>query len=116
LREKISQKKLLSERSFSGHTVVDLFGDRRTYTEITTSIGRKINIPDLPYIQFSGEDTVRSLTSMGLSQNIASSFVELSDAISAGKIKPTQIDPTKPNTPTTFEQFIEEVFLPVYNS
>jgi uncharacterized protein YbjT (DUF2867 family) len=106
--------KLLTEKAFSGVSILDLFGDRLTYTEATRHIGTAIGMADLPYIQFPDEDAVAGLEKMGLSHTLAVSFVELSHAISAGKVKPTQIDPVRPNTPTEFKQFAEEVFYPAY--
>ena len=106
--------KLLTGKAFLGVSIIDLFGDRLTYWEATRLIGKAIGIPDLPYVQFSDEDAVAAFRKMGLSENVALSYVELSRAISEGKVKPTQIDPEKPNTPTKFNQFAEEVFRPAY--
>jgi len=106
--------KQLTEKAFLGISIIDLFGDRLTYWEATRLIGKAIGIPDLPYVQFSDEDAVATFRKMGLSENVAISYVELSRAISAGKVKPTQIDPDKPNTPTRFKQFAEGVFRPAY--
>lgn len=106
--------KQLTEKAFIGVSIIELFGDRLTYWEATRQIGTAIGIPDLPYVQFSDEEAVAAFRKMGLSENVASSYVELSRAISAGKVKPTQIDADKPNTPTRFKQFAEEVFRPAY--
>ncbi|MGA2506473.1 MAG: NmrA family NAD(P)-binding protein [Chitinispirillaceae bacterium] len=107
---------LLTARSFKNHTVIELFGQRISYREATTIIGEKIGIPDLPYVQFSDGDTVKALTGMGLSTNMAASFVELARGISAGKITTTVIDPQRPNAPTDFRKFAEDVFVPVYKN
>jgi uncharacterized protein YbjT (DUF2867 family) len=110
----VEAAKLLAEKAFLGLSVIDLFGDRLTYAEATRHIGAAIGIPDLPYVQSSDEDAVAAFRKMGLSENVALSYVELSRAISAGKVQPTQIDPESPNTPTRFKQFAEEVFRPAY--
>jgi uncharacterized protein YbjT (DUF2867 family) len=110
----VEAAKLLAEKAFSGVSIIDLFGDRLTYWEATRQIGTAIGIPDLPYVQFPDEDAVAAFRKLGLSESVALSYVELSRAISAGKVKPTQIDAEKPNTPTRFKQFAEEVFRPAY--
>jgi uncharacterized protein YbjT (DUF2867 family) len=106
--------KLLTEKTFSAISILDLFGDCLSYTEATRHIGTALGIPDLHYVQFSDEDAVTSFSKMGLSNSVAVSFVELSHAISQGKINPTQIDPKTPNTPTRFKQFAEEEYRPAY--
>jgi len=54
---------------------------------------------------------------MGLSQSVASSYVELSHAISEGKVKTTQNpDPAKPNAPTKFADFVKEIFAPAFKA
>jgi len=62
--------------TFTGHRVVDLFGDRITYKEATTQIGEAIGIPELPYVQFSDADAVKGMMGMGLSKNMAESYAE----------------------------------------
>jgi uncharacterized protein YbjT (DUF2867 family) len=106
--------KLLTEKAFLGVSIIDLYGDRLSYWEATRQIGAVIGMPDLPYVQFSDKDAVAAFRKMGVSENVALSYVELSHAISMGKVRPTQIDPDKPNTPTRFKQFAEQVFRPAY--
>ena len=105
---------LLSTLSFSGHTIIDLFGDRISSREVTRQIGEVIGMPDLPYVQFTESDAVKGFTSMGSSENLARSFVEMNNAIGKGLVHPTQIDPLKPNTETSFKEFVRIEFEPVY--
>jgi uncharacterized protein YbjT (DUF2867 family) len=112
----IAQKaaELLVSLSFSGHTIVELFGDRMSYKELTRILGEALGKPDLPYVQFPEEEAIKSMTSMGLSTDMAEGFVELAAAIGKGMIHPTHINPFKPNTATTFKKFAEKVFEPVF--
>jgi uncharacterized protein YbjT (DUF2867 family) len=105
---------LLETRSFTGHTIVELFGDRLTYKELTGLIGAAIGIPELSYVQFTDADVVKSLLKTGMSENLANSFVELASAIGKGMVRPALIDPLKPNTGTSFRKFAEETFKPVF--
>jgi uncharacterized protein YbjT (DUF2867 family) len=103
---------LLTNRSWRGHAVVDLF----SYQEATTIIGEKVGVSGLPYIQFADADAIKAMTGMGLSASVAESFVDLAHGLSAGKVIPTVIDGNKPNAPTRFEEFVEEVFEPAYRN
>jgi uncharacterized protein YbjT (DUF2867 family) len=105
---------LLSIPSFTGQTIIDLFGDRISYREATRHIGKAIGSPDLPYVQFSDIDALNGMTGMGLSEDLARSFVELSAAIGKGLIQPTRIDPLTPNTSTTFKEFVRDIYEPAF--
>jgi uncharacterized protein YbjT (DUF2867 family) len=109
-------KELLTSLNFTGHTIVDLFGDMVSYREATKQIGLAIGMPDLPYIQFTPEDTIKNMTAMGLSEHIVKTFIEMGDTIAAGLVHATQTDPSTPNTPTRFNTFAVEVFKPIYDS
>lgn len=105
---------LLVSQSGKEHVIVEIFGDSISYKDATALIGKAIGIPDLPYIQFTEADTLVAMTSMGVSQNLAQSFIEMASSIGKGLIHTTQIDPLKPNTSTTFKTFAQEVFAPIY--
>jgi uncharacterized protein YbjT (DUF2867 family) len=105
---------LLSSRTFMGHVTVELFGHRISYQEMTKIIGDRIGMPDLKYVQFSEKDAITGLVSMGLSLNIAESFVEMSQGISTGKITTVSEDPNKPTAPTKFTEFVNDLFIPAY--
>jgi uncharacterized protein YbjT (DUF2867 family) len=105
---------LLAKRDFTGHTVVELFGERISYRDVTKSIGDKIGIPYMPCIQTPDQYAIQNMTAMGLSKNMAESFVELAHGISSGAITTIELDPSKPNAPTKFKDFVDEVFYPVY--
>jgi uncharacterized protein YbjT (DUF2867 family) len=107
---------LLSAPTFKGHSVVDLFGDRISYKEATRLLGEVVGIPDLSYVEFPGPDAEKSMVQMGMSENMARSFVELSASLGKGLIHPTQIDPQKPNAAMKFKQFAEEVFGPEFKN
>lgn len=107
---------LLAQRLFPGHSVQDLFGDRLSFREVSHLIGMEIGIPDLPYVRFKDDDAIAEFIDMGFSESVARSYIELSRAISEGKLHPTVTDPSKPTTPTTFTNFLKEVFLPAYNA
>lgn len=104
----------LVDPSFTGHSVVDLFGQKLSYNDVTHIIGAKIGEPDLPYVQFPDEDAIKGLKDMGLSDSLAKSFVDLSHAIGEGKVTVTHGNPEEPTSPTSYRQFVEEVFFPAF--
>ena len=107
---------LLSARTFTGHMIVELFGQRISYREMARTIGAKIGMPGLTYVQFSEKDAMEGMVGMGLSSNVAESFVGLAKGINAGNIATVLEDPNKPTAPTEFTKFVEDVFYPAFKS
>lgn len=105
---------LLQNRSFTGHTVVEIAGDRQNYADMTAIIGKALEIAELPYIQFSDADAEAAFSAMGLSTSVARSYIELMHGISEGLVGTTQGDADALSAPTRFEQFVEEVFKPAF--
>lgn len=105
---------LLAKRGFSGHTIVEFFGERISYRGVTKIIGDKIGVPYMPCIQAPDQYAIQNMTALGLSLNMAESFVELAHGISLGAVTTTKLDPAKPNAPTKFKDFVDEVFYPLY--
>jgi uncharacterized protein YbjT (DUF2867 family) len=106
---------LILENKFTGHKIYDLFGDYLSYKKITSIIGENIGIPALQYIEFTPEDSIFALVQMGLSRNLAESFVELSSGLSKKMLNPTTIGTDTPNTPTRYSEFVRDIFVPMYN-
>jgi hypothetical protein len=97
--------------------VIELFGEHISYAEATRHIAKHLDMEGLRYIQFSEADAVSSMmNAMGLSKSVAESFVELSSALSAGKIRPATLLGTQPNCPTRFADFVVESFAPAYKA
>lgn len=112
----IGQKaaELLKSRSFKGHSIIELVGDRLSYAQITAHIGRVAGIEHLPYIQFSDSDAEAAFRSMGLSVSVAQSYIELMHGISKGLVGPLFIKPDTFNVPTRFADFADEVIRPAF--
>jgi uncharacterized protein YbjT (DUF2867 family) len=105
----------LLKLDFSGQQTRELLGSRDlSYNEATGIIGAAIAKPDLAYLQLPGSQFIQALTTMGMSQNFAELILEMSDAINDGRMK--ALEPRSPanTTPTSFEAFVQEKFLPLY--
>ncbi|MDA8141428.1 MAG: NmrA family NAD(P)-binding protein [Desulfobacteraceae bacterium] len=96
----------LTKKDFSGKSIVHLLGERDlSLDEAAQIIGRKIDKPDLKYIQFSYADTQQALLGMGFSADVAKLFIEMAKAFNEGLIEAKR---TKQNTtPTSFEEFAQ---------
>jgi len=78
-----------------------------TYAEATRIIGAHIGKPDLQYVQFPYADFASSLVQMGISQNVAGLYAEMSRAFNEGSIKSREGRRPENTTPTEFEDFAE---------
>ena len=97
----------LLKRDFAGTSMRDLLGPRNmSMNEVTEIISKKINNPDLKYVQFSYEDIEKALVGMGFSKDVSGLFVEMLKAINGRLIMdtPRNIENT---TETTFVEFAE---------
>jgi len=105
----------LLELNFSGQQSRELLGQRDlTYLEVARVIGVAIGKPALAYVQLPGEQIVQAMTQMGMSKNMANLLVEMSDSLNAGYMKPLEPRTAANTTPTAFERFVQDVFLPAF--
>jgi len=85
-----------------------------TYTDVATIIGKAIGRPDLNYVQ-APDDQFRSvLVQMGMSEEFARLLLEMTAALNSGKMRALEPRATQNSTPTSFETFVAEVFVPAY--
>lgn len=100
---------------FEGQKTQELLGPRDvTYTEVAKIIGAAIGNPGLAYMELPDEQVIQAMTGMGISKNMAELICEMSAAINSGHMKALEPRSSKNTTPTTFETFVEEVFLPAF--
>jgi hypothetical protein len=53
---------------------------------------------------------------MGASQGIADMFVEMSEAMNSGHVRALEARSPRNTTPTSYEQFVTEEFMPAYQA
>ena len=105
----------LAKLGFADHQTRELLGHKDlTYAQMAAIIGAAIGMPNLTYVQLPNEQVIQAMTQMGMSKNMATLICEMSDALNSGHMRP--LEPRSPanTTPTTFEEFVEEVFVPAY--
>jgi len=87
-------------------TVKDLLGQRDvSMNEAAEIIGKKIDKPDLKYVQFSYEDTEKAMVDMGFSADVAWLFIEMSKAFNQELINTSRTQENTTNMP--LEEFAE---------
>jgi len=105
---------LLITRSFTGHSVTEIIGDRITNDEITAILGRILGLPSLHYIEFSDSDSINAFMAMGFSRSVAASYVELMHGIVEGAVSSRDIGPVGLNGTVRYTDFAEFVFKPAF--
>ena len=106
----------LLQLDFSGKQTRELLGERDlSMTEVTAVIARGIGKPDLRYQQFPYGVVQQALTDLGVPPKGAALYVEMYKAINEKVV--VALEPRSPEntTSTSFEQFVQEVFVPAYH-
>jgi len=105
----------LAKLQFSGKQTRELLGQRDiSCTEVARIIGAAIGKPDLSYKQLPTEQVIQGMTQMGMSKNMAELLCEMSDALNRGHMKALEPRTAANTTPTAFEVFVRDTWLPAY--
>ena len=107
----------LLELDFFGKQTRELLGERDlSMTEATAVIGRAIGKQDLRYVQFTYDQMQQGFTQMGFSPEKAAVYIEMFEAINAGVLAAQEPRSPENTTPTSFEKFVQDVFVPAYRA
>jgi uncharacterized protein YbjT (DUF2867 family) len=102
---------------WKGTTVQELQGERDlSMNEAAAIVGKAIGKPELKYVQFPYPDALQGMVKMGLSQEMAELYVDMSKGFNEGKTKATQPRTAATTTLTSFEKFVAEVFVPAFRA
>jgi uncharacterized protein YbjT (DUF2867 family) len=105
----------LEKLDFTGHETRELLGQRDlTSIEIARIIGAAIGKTDLAYVQLPSSQMIPALTQIGMSNNMATLLCEMADALNSGYMRAIEPRSAKNTTPTSFEDFVQKVFVPAY--
>jgi uncharacterized protein YbjT (DUF2867 family) len=105
----------LMKRDFRGKQTKELQGQRDlNYTEMAAIIGEAILKPSLGYVQAPEQQLRPALEQMGMSTNFIGLLLEMAGALNSGYMKTLEPRSAKNTTPTSFERFVEEEFVPAY--
>jgi len=105
----------LAQLGFTGHTTRELLGERDlTMTEVASIIGKAIGRPDLGYSQAPDWQVKFGMTQMGMSEQVADLLLEMAAALNSGYMKALEERSAANTTPTSYETFVAEEFVPRY--
>jgi uncharacterized protein YbjT (DUF2867 family) len=107
---------VLLKLDFKGKSVKYISSDERSWAEVAHVLGKSIGIPNLPWVEFTDEQSLSGMLQAGLSKTIADAFVQMGKAL---RINEMESDYWK-NRPATLgkvklEKFAEE-FAAAYKS
>jgi len=105
----------LANLDFERKSVHAVMGPKNyTYREFTTIIGNAIGIPDLAYVQVPVEQARQTFLGNGFSEDFVTNLIEMGTAIKTGFMNYQKRDDST-TTPTTAEDFVNQVYLPTYD-
>jgi uncharacterized protein YbjT (DUF2867 family) len=101
--------------AFQGKQTQELQGQRDLdYIEAATIIGKAIGKPDLGYIQAPDNQIRAAMVQMGMSDNFVGLVLEMAGALNTGHMRALEPRTAANTTPTKFETFLAESFVPAY--
>jgi uncharacterized protein YbjT (DUF2867 family) len=105
----------LLKLNFSGQQTRELLGSRDlTMTQAAAIIGAAVGKPKLTYQQ-APDDQVRSaMLQMGMSADLVGLILQMAAALNSGHMKHMETRNQSNTTPTSYETFVQEQFLPYY--
>ncbi|MFT3936768.1 MAG: NmrA family NAD(P)-binding protein [Chitinophagaceae bacterium] len=74
----------LLNKNFSGHSVVYIASDEVSTNEIAATIGKAIGKPELPWVEFSDEQSLQGGIQAGLTEEVSSNYAEMGRALRTG--------------------------------
>jgi uncharacterized protein YbjT (DUF2867 family) len=106
---------VLAGLDFNGKQTRELLGERDlSYSEVAKIIGKAIGNPDMNYLQLPDEQLRAAFTEMGMSANVAELILEMAGALNSGHMRALEQRSAENTTPTSFETFVAEEFVPRY--
>jgi uncharacterized protein YbjT (DUF2867 family) len=102
---------------FSGQNTQELLGERDvTMVEAASIIGRSIDIPDLSYLQLPPSEVRSAFVGMGMSENVADLMLEMCEALNSGHMAALEERTDHNTTPTSYETWVEDEFIPRFKA
>jgi uncharacterized protein YbjT (DUF2867 family) len=101
--------------AFRGKQTQELQGQRDLdYIEAAVVIGKAISKLDLGYIHAPDNQIRAAMVQMGMSDNVAGLILEMAGALNTGHMRALEPRSAVNTTPTKFETFVAESFVPAY--
>ena len=101
--------------TIQGKQTRELLGQRDiSYGEVASIVGKAIGKPDLKYVQAPDDQFRAVLVQMGMSEPFAKLLVEMIGSLNAGTMRALEPRKAQNTTPTAYETFVAERFVPAY--
>ena len=105
----------LLRRDFRGKQTRELQGQRDLdYVGITSIIGKAIGKPSLGYVHAHDDQLRPAFMQMGMSSSFVGLLLEMAGALNSGHMKALEARTAENTTPTSYETFVNEQFVPAY--
>ena len=100
---------------FHGKQTHELLGQRDlNYTEVATIIGKAIGKADLGYVHAPDDQVRAAMVQMGMSEKFVGLLLEMCASLNSGYMRALEPRTPRNTTPTPFETFVAESFVPAY--
>jgi len=96
--------------NFKAKSIRYIASDEKTTSEIASILGKAVGKPELPWINFSDEDTLAGMLQAGLPEEIARNYAEMGSAMRSGAMASDYLK----NKPAAFGQTKLEALAPVF--
>jgi len=107
----------LMKLNFRSHQTRELQGQRDiTMAEAALIIGKAVGKPELKYVQPPDPQVRAAMQQMGMPADIVRLILEMAAALNSGHMKPLEARDSRNSTPTSYETFVQQEFLPRYKS
>jgi uncharacterized protein YbjT (DUF2867 family) len=101
--------------NFSGRQTREIQGQRDLdYKEMAAIVGRAIGKPGLEYIQLGDVQLRPALQRGGMSANMIDLLLEMAASVNSEYMRPLEKRTPLNTTPTSFETFVADTFVPLY--
>jgi len=97
--------------SFEGKTIHYIIGDERKLQDIAHVLGNAVDKPNLPWVNFSNEDSLNGMIQSGMTEEFAKNYVEMGTAIASGEMSAHFNSHRNSFAPTKLEEFAPEFAL-----
>ncbi len=93
---------------FSGKSIQYISSDECTTSYVAATIGAAIGKPELPWVNFSNEESLNGMLQAGLSNEVASNYSEMGAAMASGEMSADYIQHTPARGKISFSDFAKE--------
>ena len=111
----VAAAEALHKLNFSGKQTRELQGQRDIdYNEVAAVIGKAIGKPELSYVQLSDEQARPAFLQLGFSASVLDGLLEMSAALNSGYIHALEKRSQQNTTQTSYEDFVVQQFMPLF--